>query len=563
MRLLRTTLLLLVAATAALSLPAGATADVFTPVVRIDSGPPNPTDDSTPRFTFSSSDTSNFQCSVDGASFASCVSPFDTRPLAAGSHTFAVRGIGRSGAGNAADYPAFTVDLTAPETTIDSGPSGTITSRSATFGFSSSESGSTFRCRIDSAAFQSCGSPLTVDNLSNGAHVFQVVARDRAGNEDQSPAGRSFMVSSPPPATTTTTPTTTTPTPRPDPPDTTLEPPLVSGVIKDDSPTFRFSSTTAGVEFVCRIDGGTARPCDSGSFTAPALRDGEHRFSVAAVAGGDVEDPSPAETSFTVDTTGPAVRITSGPREAKKGTKAGKRRAVGQRAVRFSFTSSESGVMFRCKLDGSKYTLCSSPYGPESMKPGEHRFRVRALDNAGNYGKAAKVHFLVKKDRSKPDPDLDPDPDPDPPPPPTDPCSLTPTVIGTESADELRGTPGVDVIHGLGGEDEIRGLAGKDQVCGGSGDDRIVGDDGDDRLSGGPGADTIRGGAGADTLLGGDGDDLLEGNDDDDRLLGGRGSDDLVGGEGRDFLDGGPDEDKCDGGSGQDSGASCERATPF
>jgi hypothetical protein len=53
---------------------------------------------------------------------------------------------------------SFTVgpaaDTTAPETSIDSGPRGTIASASASFAFSSSGSNSSFQCRLSAAPWQ-------------------------------------------------------------------------------------------------------------------------------------------------------------------------------------------------------------------------------------------------------------------------------------------------------------------------------------------------------------------------------------------------------------------------
>ena len=65
-------------------------------------------------------------------------------------------------------------DTTAPETAIDSGPSGTVSSASASFGFSSSETGSTFQCSLDGAAFASCASPKDYTGLSEGSHTFEI-----------------------------------------------------------------------------------------------------------------------------------------------------------------------------------------------------------------------------------------------------------------------------------------------------------------------------------------------------------------------------------------------------
>jgi hypothetical protein len=92
-------------------------------------------------------------------------------------------------------------DTTAPETTIDSGPSGTVSSASASFGFSSSETGSTFQCSLDGAAFASCASPKDYTGLSEGSHTFEVKATDAAGNTDTTPASRSWTVNSTAPLT--------------------------------------------------------------------------------------------------------------------------------------------------------------------------------------------------------------------------------------------------------------------------------------------------------------------------------------------------------------------------
>ena len=92
-------------------------------------------------------------------------------------------------------------DAQSPQTTIDSGPSGTITATSATFAFSSSEADSTFECRLDAAAFAPCTSPRALNGLGVGGHTFQVRATDAAGNTDATPATRSFTVAAvqPPP----------------------------------------------------------------------------------------------------------------------------------------------------------------------------------------------------------------------------------------------------------------------------------------------------------------------------------------------------------------------------
>jgi hypothetical protein len=89
--------------------------------------------------------------------------------------------------------PGPTPDTVRPNTTITSGPSGSVTDPSATFGFSSTEAG-TFQCRLDGAAFAPCTSPKTYTDLAVGSHTLQVVAVDGSLNVDSTPAARTWNV---------------------------------------------------------------------------------------------------------------------------------------------------------------------------------------------------------------------------------------------------------------------------------------------------------------------------------------------------------------------------------
>lgn len=85
--------------------------------------------------------------------------------------------------------PPTPTDTTAPETTIETAKATVKTKRKSAkvkFTVSSSESGSTFECKVDSASFASCGSNPTF-KLKKGKHVVQAVAIDAAGNRDASP----------------------------------------------------------------------------------------------------------------------------------------------------------------------------------------------------------------------------------------------------------------------------------------------------------------------------------------------------------------------------------------
>jgi hypothetical protein len=93
-------------------------------------------------------------------------------------------------------------DVTAPQTTIIRGPSGSTESSRAKLKFTGSDNATaagslSFECRLDKKKFTSCTSPSTFKNLKAGKHKLQVRAVDGAGNVDPTPAKRSWKVTSP------------------------------------------------------------------------------------------------------------------------------------------------------------------------------------------------------------------------------------------------------------------------------------------------------------------------------------------------------------------------------
>ena len=172
------------------------TVDNTAPQTSIRSGPPDPTSDGSAEFAFSSDDeAATLACSLDGGAYAPCDSPRRYSGLADGAHVFRVRATDR--AGNVDATPAarqWTVDSAPPQTTVTSGPSGRVNSRSATLTFTSDEAGATFTCSLDGSGYRECASPQTYTALADGAHTFDVRATDAAGNTDSSAADRAWSV---------------------------------------------------------------------------------------------------------------------------------------------------------------------------------------------------------------------------------------------------------------------------------------------------------------------------------------------------------------------------------
>jgi hypothetical protein len=168
----------------------------------IDSTPSNPSSNVNPDFEFSSNELGTFECRLDSGDeedFAPCTSPHQLAGLAEGEHTFEVRAI--DSGGNVDPTPAshtWLIDLTAPETGIDSTPPNPSPSSTADFEFSSNELAS-FECRLDSSDegdFAACASPASYAGLLDGTHTFEVRALDLAGNFDPTPAAATWTIDS-------------------------------------------------------------------------------------------------------------------------------------------------------------------------------------------------------------------------------------------------------------------------------------------------------------------------------------------------------------------------------
>lgn len=174
------------------------TVDTSTPDTQLIAGPAGPQAATMAQFTFFSPDAgggATFECKLDAGAFAACTSPRDLAALTEGTHTFSVRV--RDAVGNVDPSPAtrtWLVDLTPPETTIVTGPTGLVAVASASFTFGSNETGVTYACSFDGGAFAACDSPENVMALAQGPHTFAVRATDAAGHTDATAATRSWTV---------------------------------------------------------------------------------------------------------------------------------------------------------------------------------------------------------------------------------------------------------------------------------------------------------------------------------------------------------------------------------
>jgi hypothetical protein len=243
------------------STTASFTLDTVPPAASVASGPAGPTSDTRPTFGFSVEAGSSFVCRFDAGAEGACSGPDSHQPgspLADGAHTFEVTAVDAAGNRTSANR-TFTVDTIAPGATITSGPNGPTKDRRPTFRFASGDASAGFLCRVDNAAAGPCsgqGTHRPAANLKDGAHTFDVVAADAAGNT--SPATNAFTVD------------TKKPTVK-----------VKKGPAKRTSKrraAFTLSASERGATFKCKLDRKKFKSCRSR--TRVNVKPGGHTFQI-------------------------------------------------------------------------------------------------------------------------------------------------------------------------------------------------------------------------------------------------------------------------------------------
>jgi hypothetical protein len=275
----------------------------------------------------------------------------------------------------------FTVsngDTTPPDTTITSGPADMtwVSSTMVTFEFVSSETGSTFECRTQSSQiWTSCSSPWTYAGLSQGWHYFWVRARDAANNADPTPEVRSYDVDTIPPETLIWT------------------GPAQNSYVASTSATFTYLGIN-GFRFECKLDAASfTQPCPS---TYTGLSQGSHTFSVRAKDNAGNVDPTPPTRTWTVDTINPVPQPPSA--SSPVGGQAPVTGTLVPVRLRWPAATDAGGIQtyaLQQSLNAGAYSVVATVPASTlttflSLAPGSvYRFRVRAIDKAGNAAASA------------------------------------------------------------------------------------------------------------------------------------------------------------------------------
>lgn len=310
---------------------------------------------------------STFSCSLDGGGAIPCSSPVIYAALSEGVHVFSVNAT--DSLGNVGKTPAtfrWTVDATAPVSFfMEVSPAAevsNITTKSFTFG---ADETAVFECALDTGAFFSCQSPLDLNNLSEGPHMFQVRAKDSAGNQGLA-SSYSWVVD--------------------------LTAPVISlGAVspaagltnaKNISVEFSVNETAA---LYCRFDGAaTAETCAS-PFTAQDLLEGNHSLEIFAVdTAGNVSTTT--QLDWSMDFTAPILSFGQILPSAATHLNA--------THVEISVNAPE-GVRIYASINGAAAALATSPIILDALAEGAYTVAVYGVDEAGNASEPLVHQFTV------------------------------------------------------------------------------------------------------------------------------------------------------------------------
>ena len=270
------------------------------------------------------------------------------------------------------------IDVTAPGSTVDTGPASITNAAGATFTFTANEAGASFECQLDAGGFAACTSPHIYVGVTEGAHTFRVRAIDALGNVG-APALFSWTVD------------TTGPTASLTPPAANLSGAIVISASAADAngvATVSFERSPSGAGTWSTFTTDAAAPFTADLVTQ-VMSDGFHDLRVVATDQAGNSAVSPLLTRR-VDNTAPTAAVAAS-------------HVLARSPVTLAATAADDGsgvasVSFERSLRGSGAwaaigTATSAPYltsfDPAGLTEGQYDLRAVVMDAAGNTARAS------------------------------------------------------------------------------------------------------------------------------------------------------------------------------
>lgn len=297
--------------------------------------------------------------------------------LAEGSHSFTVQPIASGIAGEESAAVAFSIDVTPPEPPTVTGPDSPSASNEAEIEFVASPGTDALSCSLDDAPESTCpSSPVVVGPLSEGEHMFTVVAYDDAGNSAS--ANVQWVVDTIPPNIEIGTPAA----------DTVTGPDVSVEFTIDDA------GSLAAIE--CSLDSGPFADCAS-----PLTLDlGTGSHSVAVRVTDEAGNTTTATRWWWVDATPPAQPSIDDPQDGVSvGTASPTLSGVAEPFTEIAIFDDATQIGSTTADGGGNWSWTVVP----PLSDGTHDFTVVARDAVGNESEAS-TSVSVTIDTTAPDP---------------------------------------------------------------------------------------------------------------------------------------------------------------
>ena len=316
---------------------------------------------------------SEFQCSLDQATFASCSGSVTYNSLTEGNHRFSVQVRDREGSFTPPISYSWVVDTTDPVVSFSQYPK-TLTKDaqpSLTWDFTDSNGISSHRCLLNDDVVP-CSRTifLPADKLSDGPYTLVVEATDVAGNIGS--AQRSWTVDTVPPI-----------------PVITAQPPSIIG--GNTQATFQFNvKNETDIQYRCRLDNQASESCESPKVYSN-LSDGDHTFYVSATDGAGNTSSEVSSDVWQVDAKGPEILITKNPPGE----------VLLNEAIQITIDITDSlgeVASVRCGFEGSLSSCLANEVKDlgSNLSLGEYTFVVEATDTFGNSSRGS-ISWLVSE----------------------------------------------------------------------------------------------------------------------------------------------------------------------
>ncbi len=260
----------------------------------------------------------------------------------------------------------FQIDATPPMIMVSQAPPALTNATTGTFSFTPTDNLSgvlSSECSFNGSSYAACSSPKALTSLQTGLNNFKIKSLDRAGNISLVYSYNWTVDLSVPTVQLTTMP---------------------PGITSSPAASFNFSGVGI-VSYECQLDSAVYSACLSPKDYS-GLLSASHSFKVRGRNASGVLSAA-VIYNWTVDTIAPTKPNLTSSLSSIGNSKSG--------SFIFSSTDALSGVKeFQCSLDGSPFTVCTSPK-VVTVTDGSHTFKVRAYDLAANTSVESNFSFTV------------------------------------------------------------------------------------------------------------------------------------------------------------------------